>query len=380
MSDVQQKRIEIITLIIIFILSFVGCKFTQNNKLQKTNSTFMISCKIENIDVLGDAVLNVSSQEFNETGFSLGDSINISFSNGYTLSDIPYYNDFYGMRGDIMIADINNVIKIGGQYYNFAQASGIYENLDVKITLNEKQRYLSTMNLYYLKISNNLSDYPSVIQFINAREIQIGKIKKGTLFRSTSPFNDKYNRQKETGEFIKVNKIHTILNLADTHENIEKYKNIPEHTLDVYKSGNVIISGVGINFYTDEFCNQLTNALKKFIEKKGPYLIHCTLGRDRTGFVCLLLEALMEGTYNEIVDDYMLSFYNLHQLDKNIQSEKYNLYKEEVDDIIKYLCKVETNEALTKEKLQNSAERYLLNGGMSIAEISKLKSLLGYNG
>jgi len=47
----------------------------------------------------------------------------------------------------------------------------------------------------------------------------------------------------------------------------------------------------------------------------GPYLVHCLEGKDRTGFVCIVLEALMSATYQEIVDDYMLTYNNYYHID-----------------------------------------------------------------
>ena len=44
--------------------------------------------------------------------------------------------------------------------------------------------------------------------------------------------------------------------------------------------------------------------------QEGPCYIHCTEGKDRTGFVCLLLEALCGANYGELRDDYMTTYAN----------------------------------------------------------------------
>ena len=44
----------------------------------------------------------------------------------------------------------------------------------------------------------------------------------------------------------------------------------------------------------------------------GPYLIHCKEGKDRTGFVCALLECLMGASADEVIGDYMLTYRNFY--------------------------------------------------------------------
>jgi len=48
------------------------------------------------------------------------------------------------------------------------------------------------------------------------------------------------------------------------------------------------------------------------IANDGPYLIHCTEGKDRAGFVSAVLEALMGADLQEIVADYMKSYENYY--------------------------------------------------------------------
>ena len=65
--------------------------------------------------------------------------------------------------------------------------------------------------------------------------------------------------------------------------------------------------------------NSLAEGLRDLIEHKGPYYISCTEGKDRTGFVCLLLEALAGATFDEIETDYMKTYENYYGITK--QSE-----------------------------------------------------------
>jgi protein tyrosine/serine phosphatase len=43
------------------------------------------------------------------------------------------------------------------------------------------------------------------------------------------------------------------------------------------------------------------------LNRPGPYLIHCYAGVDRTGFMAIVLEALMGASLHDIIDDYLKS-------------------------------------------------------------------------
>ena len=51
----------------------------------------------------GGVYLEMTIEDFNEKGFSYGDSVDVIFSNGYKLEDIPYYNGYYVAAGDPLL-------------------------------------------------------------------------------------------------------------------------------------------------------------------------------------------------------------------------------------------------------------------------------------
>ena len=55
-----------------------------------------------------------------------------------------------------------------------------------------------------------------------------------------------------------------------------------------------------------DFSEKLAKGLKFMAGKKAPYMVHCTEGKDRAGFVSAVLEALMGAEMDEIVADYRL--------------------------------------------------------------------------
>lgn len=50
---------------------------------------------IEHESEFGGVYIEMSIDEFNALGFEYGDSVDVVFSNGYELKDIPYYNGYY---------------------------------------------------------------------------------------------------------------------------------------------------------------------------------------------------------------------------------------------------------------------------------------------
>ena len=55
----------------------------------------------------------------------------------------------------------------------------------------------------------------------------------------------------------------------------------------------------------DDFNNRLIAALKELPTHPAPYAVNCMEGKDRTGYVCALLEGLCGATYEEMVADYL---------------------------------------------------------------------------
>ena len=107
-------------------------------------------------------------------------------------------------------------------------------------------------------------------------------------------------------------------------------------------------------------------------ESEGPYLVHCTEGKDRTGFVCMLLEALAGAEYDEIVKDYMITYDNYYKINAAKEKDKYEIIiKNVLDPMILSLAKGNETD-VQKVDLKTCAMDYLTEGGMSPEIIDKL--------
>ena len=108
----------------------------------------------------------------------------------------------------------------------------------------------------------------------------------------------------------------------------------------------------------------------------GPYLIHCVEGKDRTGFVCMVLECLAGASYQEIIDDYMITYDNYYGITLENNSTKYQIIKEKnIDEMLRTIVDDETVD-ITKADLAYYIEQYLISKGLSLGEVRNLQQKL----
>jgi hypothetical protein len=91
----------------------------------------------------------------------------------------------------------------------------------------------------------------------------------------------------------------------------------------------------------------------------------------------MLLSALMGAELEEIIDDYMLSFYNYYGIDKETEPERYEaVLNNNILAILYHVMDVNTYEELAQVDLASAATKYLLNAGMTENDILTLKNNL----
>ena len=149
--------------------------------------------------------------------------------------------------------------------------------------------------------------------------------------------------------------------------------------MGLYRDGKVVPLAMNMNYGSEEFREKAVKGLRAMIGKTGPYYIHCTEGKDRTGFFCMLLEAVCGATYEEIVEDYMVSYNLLHKVDINLEvgsdSLQYDLFKTRLDENLEVILNTERKDLPTADLKKKTIE-YLLDCGMSQDEIEQLTAIL----
>ena len=113
------------------------------------------------------------------------------------------------------------------------------------------------------------------------------------------------------------------------------------------------------------------------MNSQGPVYIHCTEGKERTGFVCVLLEALAGTSYDEMREDFMESYRNYFAVDQVNTPEKYNAIVElYFNDYIRGLLRSDEIGPTENVNYSDDAARYLIMGGMTEKEVQQLKVFL----
>ena len=343
--------------------------------------------KAENLAVIhepefGGVYLKMTIDDFNALGFQYGDSVTVRFSNGYTLENLPYYNGYYVDAGEPLLVAypgydyIKAAVNYGDDLWETAQ---LEETDTATVTLQTRGAYLDMQNARDIHYFDEREKYDSDEIFANFRVVSVGKLKDGILCRAASPCDNQHNRAPYVDALIEQAGVRCILNLADNEEKIGGYLaadgfNSP-YFLSLYKDGRVIPLAMSMNYGADDFKAKIASGFTAMADMEGPYLVHCTEGKDRTGFMCMLLEALAGATYDEIVADYMKTYDNYYGITENSDAAKYALIKEKNIDAMLQTVAGENVDIKTAD-LASCVTDYLQNAGMTADAVAALRDRL----
>ena len=234
--------------------------------------------------------------------------------------------------------------------------------------INGKEFYRSLSK----RLSKNRNDYPKLSdnEFANFREVAVTGIAKGKLYRSSSPISTWGNRNVIADKAIMSAGVKTIINLADSDEGMKKHKG---YEGSYYSQQKVAGLNVNTKYKSRRYRNGLANGIHFMAENEPPYLVHCSLGKDRAGFTCAVIECLAGAELDEVIADYMISFYNYFGILPG--TDEYNFVANA--EIYRFLCEAFGLESLEGVNLSDSAERYLRKIGVSASDIESVKRKLG---
>ena len=200
-----------------------------------------------------------------------------------------------------------------------------------------------------------------------ARELENGgHIKQGLIFRTSATNNWAYGRGDVSDRLTDAGKEELLTRLGCKTE------------INVNNSGG---NDVGVQNFVDAYMyydngkhhmyrnteplKQALHALAK--PENYPVFYHCRIGTDRTGFMAIMISALLGVSENDIYQDYLFSNFG------NIQEKRYIGEKAGRDNILKYMDDLKTYPG---EKLQNKAYNFLLSIGMPAEELDSIIDIL----
>ncbi len=331
----------------------------------------------------GGIYIGLTIEEFNELGFSFGDSVDISFDNGITLEQVPYYSGYYSPVGDLLLCGYPGYphAVIARNYGDSTwDEFAITPETHVTVTLHERAAYIGRQEALNLRYSNDENDFASEEIFANYRELKGGKLRQGCIYRSASPCDDQYHRAACADHLAKDSGIGFVINLSDSYEEYQSLREESDADSDYYdelcQENKILFLNLNANYRSDEFAQILSKALYDMAMQDGSCLIHCVEGKDRAGFVCALILSLADASADEIETDYLITFANYYGITKEKKPKQYEAVKENVDDFLYFLCGAEKGSSLEAADLKKGAIDYLKRGGLTDEQIKAVETYL----
>ena len=345
----------------------------------------------------GNVYMDIEVADFFELGFGWADMVSVKFlDQELTLPVVPTYS-YVDSGKAAVIAGKNDAgnptgyLSLAINMGNFAETYGIATKqtdadgnwywvanegvefpIEVTFAMAEDDGYMAEYLLHELTRTNNREDYAHLTdeQFANFRAVATTGMGEGKLYRSSSPINPEIGRNTYAAAAAEAAGVTVIMNLADTAEEAAAYEGYAD---SYYAKQNVIYLGLGVDFAAEDFKAGLAKGLRHFAENEGTYLVHCNEGKDRAGFVSAILESLMGATAEEVVADYMVTYYNYYGIEPG--TEKYDAIAN--SNIVKSLQTAFGVADIYAADLAAEAIAYLSELGLSSTEITKLMLNLG---
>lgn len=345
------------------IFCFASC-----SKMPKVHT--FISKKAD--DGFGNLTFALNVKDFAKEGYNFNDLVTLEIPN----------IDGNGNNATYEVAIVTNYNEVG--YYvpcicNYENKSDHYDfsfGIDTKnreiakntivgkeaiFDIKKTQGYKKVRDLVRVdkKLSYEETGFDNNV-FANFRDVstEVGKIsesiKTNILFRGSTPFNKKANpdRYEVADRLMGANYIDYEISLGNTNEEITReMNNLPSDSysrklwdtkttqsksqfLSVPLAGDYFSRGISHSGQSEKLDGDAMQEVFKYIAEKcvqpirvgvaPSFYIHCNEGKDRTGFVIMVLEALAGVSLEDIVSDFMLTFKNYYNISYVNNKEKYN--------------------------------------------------------
>ena len=370
----KEKHLIVLSVIIcqlVFSVALTSCSDDDT-----TDNMPVLKGKITSYNEFGAAMLSFTETDMTNAGFTLGDVISITIDDKKEIV-MPYYDGFYTRNGEFLCVAYPTYPSICFTANNIGLPKELtdLEGHSVTVRMKEKGGCLDVQTALSMKYSNERIEYPDLsdAEFANARTVKAGNIPSGILYRSSSPFSNDIKRDIYVSEYLQQEKIRTVLNLADNEEKMLSYKDIPPYSLSLWKEGNVILCPLKADPTADDYNNRLIEALKQLPSHPAPYLVHCMEGKDRTGYVCALLEGLCGATYEEIVADYLVTYDNYYYINPAKDPVLCNtLVSLRLNTCLMFYANVSDESQLPNIDYAKAFSSYLLSHGMTQQQLDAL--------
>ena len=384
-------------LVFVCIFSLSACHKKNNDN---TGPLTLKDSAIEHETKFGGVYIKITIDDFNAMGFKFGDSVDVIFSNGFKVEDIPYFNGFYVDMGEPLLVGYPGYPYIRAGYNNGEdmwntgnlQATDstrptLWSVADVTahdtatVVLKEKGKYLAlqeAMDIHYTDTQDGRTNEV----FANFRAVNtISTMKNNTLYRSCSPIDNQHNRAHICDDLIQAAGVQFVMDLADSPDELVELYAADDFDSPYFKSladdGNVVALAMSSAYTKQPFSVKMVQGFKAIVASgKSKILVHCVEGKDRTGFICVVIEALCGATYQELVDDYMVTYDNYYGINKTSDESKYTIIMQKnLYPMLRYITGDNPNVDITTADYATYTNQLLLSLGMTQTEITALRNI-----
>ena len=347
---------------------------------------------VANTQKYGNVVLDLKCTDLLAGGYAYGDVLNVSFlDRKLALPLCSYYPDVDPGAPGIFAVETETNVNLAINMKDFATsygiavktpmpdgsevwipAAGVGESFAVEISMKEPGGYYADYLVHQISYVDDREAYPRLTdeQFANFRPVLTTGMGAGKLYRSASPVDPLHNRNTYADAAIRNAGVNVIMNLVDTEKELKSFEGLER---SYYVKQKYIVLNMGVDFEAPDFRQKLAAGLRFFAENPGVYEVHCTEGKDRAGFVSAILECLMGASYDEVIADYMVTFYNYYGITP--EDPKYQAILN--GNIVKSLQTAFGVKDLKRADLAKEAAEYLRQIGLRDDEIAALKANLG---
>ncbi len=371
-----------------------------SSQLNEIKEAEPLEIGIQMVNKQGNVILNISADTMKSMGYEPADIIHVRIGRaeinmpvGTAYSDVDHGQPIccYKYTSDkedgwvILSVNYNSFLETMGmgkieaaedeEDFICVWNDGFDQSMAVEISMAEKQGYVQEYEMHRLASTRSYKreDYPQLSdeEYANFRVISTNGMGRNVLFRSSSPVNPALNRNKEADKALLDARIRTVLNLEDTEKIMVAY---PDYNYTSYSECNILALNMGMTFGAESFKAKFAKGLRYMIDHEGPVLIHCKEGKDRTGYTIAILECLMGAGPDEVVKDYMLTYYNFYGVEEGTRA--YEIIAG--NNIETSLAKSFAIESIHDENvdLAQCARNYLKSIGMTENELEALRKML----
>ncbi|MBQ9237907.1 MAG: tyrosine-protein phosphatase [Treponema sp.] len=354
-------------------LLLAACATTGKKSSDASAQYKAFSGSVTTIEKYGHAVTDIAFADMQAAGYEHGDVVTVTFDNGYTF-DAPIVANYDVDRGAYLVRTnyANGFVAACINYGKMNETANVRVGSTLAVAMKEKAGYLEQYEVRSLVRTDERGDYRSDDAFANFREVSYGAIGKNILYRGSHPTRTGWTRAPFVSALMEKAHIKTVVNMSDSEAELASYLAASNNERSAFYASlaahdSVVCLSMSMDFTADDFAANIVRGVRFMLSHEAPYYLHCNEGKDRTGFIFVLLESLAGAKKADMLADYMESYVNFYHVEKN--SRKYDIIaKANFEPMYAFIANGTTP--------AKGARAYLTKHGMSDAEVDALVATL----